>query len=99
MKAAFTGREKLRNPVLAKSSTDYVPNDIALDSTRLCFVTDPTAAARRHFCKSLAQTQLLAQIGAYVPAEEAALTVADHIFYQVPEISHLTMAKAVSGPN
>lgn len=82
--------KKLRNPVLAKSSTDYVPNDIALDSTRLCFVTGPNSGGKTAFCKSLAQTQLLAQIGAYVPAEEAALTVADHIFYQVPEISHLT---------
>lgn len=81
---------KVRNPVLAKSFADYIPNDIALDSTRLCFVTGPNSGGKTAFCKTLAQTQLLAQIGAYVPAEEAALTPADHIFYQVPEISHLT---------
>ncbi len=81
---------KVRNPVLAKASPDYVPNGITLDSERLCFVTGPNSGGKTAFCKTLAQTQLLAQIGAYVPAEEAALTVADHIFYQVPEISHLT---------
>jgi DNA mismatch repair ATPase MutS len=32
----------------------------------------------------------MAQIGCYVPAERAALSVADRIFYQVPETSHLT---------
>lgn len=82
--------ENVRNPVLAKSAADYVPNSIALDSDRLCFVTGPNSGGKTAFCKTLAQTQLMAQVGAYVPAESAAFTVADHIFYQVPEVSHLT---------
>lgn len=82
--------ENVRNPVLAKSSPDYVPNSIALDHDRLCCVTGPNSGGKTAFCKTLAQTQLLAQAGAYVPAESARLTVADHIFYQVPEVSHLT---------
>ena len=31
----------------------------------------------------------MAQIGCYVPAQQATLTVADRIFYQVSEVSHL----------
>lgn len=82
--------EGVRNPVLAKASPDYVPNDIALDEERLTFITGPNSGGKTAFCKTLAQTQLMTQIGCYVPAERAALTVADRIFYQVPETSHLT---------
>ena len=80
----------VRNPVLAKEDAGYVPNDIDLGDTRLTFITGPNSGGKTAFCKTLAQTQLLAQIGCYVPAAEATLTVADRIFYQVPEISHLT---------
>lgn len=89
--------EGARNPVLGKKLPDYVPNDIALDEERLTFITGPNSGGKTAFCKTLAQTQLLAQIGAYVPAEEAAVTVADRIFYQVPEISHLTDAEGRFG--
>lgn len=81
---------QVRNPILAKSSSDYVANTITLASDRLCFITGPNSGGKTAFCKTLAQSQLLAQIGAYVPAESAEMTVADHIFYQVPEVSHLT---------
>ncbi len=79
----------VRNPILAKANPAYVPNDIALEEVRLTFITGPNSGGKTAFCKTLAQTQLLAQIGSYVPAEWADLSVADHIFYQVPEISHL----------
>jgi hypothetical protein len=79
-----------RNPVLAKEDPGYVPNDIDLSEHRLTFITGPNSGGKTAFCKTLAQIQLLAQVGCYVPAERAELTVADHIFYQVPEVSHLT---------
>jgi len=80
----------VRNPVLAKNNPDYVGNDLILTEERLTFVTGPNSGGKTAFCKTLAQTQLLAQIGCYVPAEQAKLSVADRIFYQVPEISHLS---------
>ena len=80
----------VRNPILARNNPAYVGNDIDLGDARLTLITGPNSGGKTAFCKTLAQTQLLAQIGAYVPAREAELTVADRIFYQVPEISHLT---------
>lgn len=79
----------VRNPILAKGNADYVANDIALKDHRLTFITGPNSGGKTAFCKTLAQTQLLAQIGCYVPAQQAEASVADRIFYQVPEISHL----------
>jgi DNA mismatch repair protein MutS len=79
----------VRNPILGKNNPDYVPNDLELRDARLTLITGPNSGGKTAFCKTLAQTQLLAQIGCYVPAEQAELTAADRIFYQVPEISHL----------
>jgi len=79
----------VRNPVLAKNNPLYVPNDIDLTEQRLTFITGPNSGGKTAFCKTLAQVQILAQAGCHVPAERAELTVADRVFYQVPEISHL----------
>ncbi len=78
-----------RNPVLGKQNPDYVGNDFALEDDKLVLVTGPNSGGKTAFCKTVTQIQLLAQIGSYVPAKFASLTVADHIFYQAPEISHL----------
>lgn len=79
----------VRNPILGKGNTDYVPNDINLNGVKLTFVTGPNGGGKTAFCKTIAQVQLLAQIGCYVPAERAQLSVADRIFYQVPESNSL----------
>jgi DNA mismatch repair ATPase MutS len=78
-----------RNPVLGKQNPDYVGNDFVLDDDKLVLVTGPNSGGKTAFCKTITQIQLLAQIGCFVPAKSATLTVADRIFYQAPEISHL----------
>lgn len=78
-----------RNPVLGKQNPAYVGNDFVLDDDKLVLVTGPNSGGKTAFCKTVTQIQLLAQIGCYVPAQSATLTVADRIFYQAPEISHL----------
>ena len=78
-----------RNPILGKQNPDYVGNDFVLDDDKLVLVTGPNSGGKTAFCKTVTQIQLLAQIGCYVPATSAILTVADRIFYQAPEISHL----------
>lgn len=82
--------QSVRNPILGKQNPAYVPNDLDMSKERLSLITGPNSGGKTAFCKTLAQTQLLAQIGGYVPAVKAELTVADHIFYQVPEISQLS---------
>jgi hypothetical protein len=77
------------NPVLGKGNPDYVGNDFVLDDDKLVLLTGPNSGGKTAFCKTVTQIQALAQIGCYVPAKAVTLTVADRIFYQVPEISHL----------
>lgn len=78
-----------RNPVLAKQNPEYIGNDFKLEDDKLVLVTGPNSGGKTAFCKTVTQIQLLAQIGCYVPAKAASLSVADRIFYQAPEISHL----------
>lgn len=78
-----------KNPILGMNNPDYVGNDFDMSEQRLVCVTGPNSGGKTAFCKTVTQIQLLAQIGCYVPAAAARLTVADHIFYQAPEISHL----------
>jgi hypothetical protein len=79
----------VRNPVLGRQNPAYVANDLSLTDEHLVVITGPNSGGKTAFCKTLAQVQLLAQIGGYVPAEAACISIADHIFYQIPEISHL----------
>jgi len=78
-----------KNPVLGKQNPNYVGNDFTMSDERLVCVTGPNSGGKTAFCKTITQIQLLAQIGCYVPAKSASLSVADRIFYQAPEISHL----------
>ena len=78
----------LRNPTLAEKIGDFVPNDLALDE-RLTFITGPNSAGKTTICKSIAQAQMLAQAGCYVPAASCAVTIADQIAYQAPQFDSL----------
>ncbi|SDY64466.1 DNA mismatch repair protein MutS [Nitrosomonas sp. Nm58] len=79
-----------KNPLLAKTQPDYVPNDIRLDAAnRLLIITGPNSGGKTAYCKTVAQIQLLGQAGGYIPASAARLVPAEHIFYQVPEPGRL----------
>ncbi len=78
-----------KNPVLGHKNPDYVANDFFLKNENLVFITGPNSGGKTAFCKTITQIQVLAQVGCYVTAENARLAVADRIFYQAPEISHL----------
>ena len=79
-----------RNPLLAHANPNYVPNDIELDDTgRLLVITGPNSGGKTAYCKTVAQIQLLGQIGCYIPAATARMVLAENIFYQVPDPGHL----------
>jgi DNA mismatch repair ATPase MutS len=83
--------QQVRNPVLGKGNSAYVPNQIPIDAAgeRLLVITGPNSGGKTAYCKTVAQVQLLGQIGCYVPAEKARLVPAEHIFYQVPDPGRL----------
>ena len=66
-------------------SGSFVPNDIALggDGASLMMLTGPNMAGKSTFIRQVALISLMAQIGCFVPAESARLSLVDRIFTRV----------------
>jgi DNA mismatch repair protein MutS len=61
----------------------FVPNDCDLSPDRLWFVTGPNMAGKSTFLRQNALIAILAQMGAFVPAESAHIGVVDRLFSRV----------------
>ncbi len=76
-----------RHPVLEQTLADtkFVPNDTAIDpeTARLQVLTGPNMAGKSTYIRQVALIAVMAQIGAFVPAESAALGLVDRIFCRV----------------
>lgn len=76
-----------RHPVVEKalpSGENFVKNDCNLsDSQRLWLLTGPNMAGKSTFLRQNALIAILAQIGAYVPADAAHIGVVDRVFSRV----------------
>ncbi|MFD2256916.1 DNA mismatch repair protein MutS [Luteolibacter algae] len=79
--------ENGRHPVLEQTLTEtkFVPNDTELlpESSRLQILTGPNMAGKSTYIRQLALITLMAQIGAYVPADSATIGLTDRIFCRV----------------
>lgn len=73
-----------RHPVVEKmlDSSAFVPNDISLDnvSQALLLITGPNMAGKSVLIRQVALIILMAQIGSFVPAQSAHLSIVDKIF-------------------
>ncbi len=76
-----------RHPVLDQALVEekFVPNDVHLDGdgNRLAILTGPNMAGKSTYIRQVALLVLMAQIGAWIPAKEAEIGVADRIFTRV----------------
>lgn len=76
-----------RHPVVEKMLRDdlFVSNDTYLDSSknRLSIITGPNMAGKSTYMRQTALIVLMAQIGSFVPAEEANIGICDRIFTRV----------------
>ncbi len=75
-----------RHPVVeAYLQERFVPNDtyVNCDSDQLLIITGPNMAGKSTYLRQVALITLLAQIGSFVPADEATIGVVDRIFTRV----------------
>lgn len=87
---AVDGRIEIRDgrhPVVEQVLTDtvFVPNDTLLDckSNRLAIITGPNMSGKSTYMRQTALIVLMAQMGSFVPASYAKISVVDHIFTRV----------------
>jgi len=93
----YFAAKKARNPILAKGNPSYVPNDVNLNGQKLTIITGANSGGKTTYCKTISQMQLLAQIGCWIPAKEAELSIADKILYQAPMFGSIIDAEGRFG--
>ncbi|MEG0895693.1 MAG: DNA mismatch repair protein MutS, partial [Oscillospiraceae bacterium] len=73
-----------RHPVVEKVLSDamFVPNDTRIDisSNRMIIITGPNMAGKSTYMRQVAIITVMAQIGSFVPASSADISICDKIF-------------------
>jgi DNA mismatch repair protein MutS len=73
-----------RHPVLELTTRDFTSNDCDLNSeSRICLLTGPNMAGKSTYLRQNALIAVLAQVGSYVPASSANLSIVDRIFSRI----------------
>jgi len=82
----------LKHPVLAaKLQEKFIANDLKFsDVQKVILLTGPNMAGKSTYIRSMAILQLMAQIGSFVPAQIAQLTIVDAIFTRVGAADNLS---------
>ncbi len=85
-----------RHPVVEKMTDSYITNNIYLDTekNRLMIITGPNMAGKSTYMRSVALLVLMAQIGCFIPAKSAKISVVDRIFTRIGAYDDLTMGQS-----
>lgn len=79
---------KGRHPVIEKmlkENQEYIANDVYLDTTtqQIVILTGPNMSGKSAYLRQTALIVLMAQMGSYVPAQDARIGIVDKIFTRV----------------
>jgi len=87
-----------RHPVVERLMTSerFVPNTVEMDdvSRQVLIVTGPNMAGKSTVLRQVALLVLMAQMGSFVPAEEASVGIVDRIFTRVGASDNLTRGQS-----
>ncbi|MCQ2531464.1 MAG: DNA mismatch repair protein MutS [Saccharofermentans sp.] len=87
-----------RHPVVEKMlnrEDRFVPNDTELnESNRLMVLTGPNMAGKSTYMRQVAIIVLMAQIGSFVPADEAHIGLVDQIFTRIGASDDISMGQS-----
>jgi DNA mismatch repair protein MutS len=86
-----------RHPVIEETNEEpFVPNDVYLnrDEDQILIVTGPNMGGKSTYLRQVALICILAQMGSFVPAEEAEIGVVDRIFTRIGAMDFLTVGQS-----
>ncbi|MDO6800902.1 DNA mismatch repair protein MutS [Wenyingzhuangia sp. 1_MG-2023] len=88
-----------RHPVIEKQlafGEEYIANDIVLNRNQqqIIMITGPNMSGKSAILRQTALIVLLAQMGSYVPAEQARIGVVDKIFTRVGASDNISMGES-----
>lgn len=87
-----------RHPVIEQTVKEeaFIPNDTVMDGAdnRILIITGPNMAGKSTYLRQTALIALLAQIGSFVPADEASIGIVDKIFTRIGASDNLTKGQS-----
>ncbi len=88
-----------RHPVIEKQlpiGEDYIANDVVLNRTQqqIIMITGPNMSGKSAILRQTALIVLLAQMGSYVPAQNARIGLVDKIFTRVGASDNISMGES-----
>jgi DNA mismatch repair protein MutS len=87
-----------RHPVIERMlpSGTFVSNDTKLDNKEqsLLLITGPNMAGKSTYMRQVALITLMAQIGSYIPAKSASISICDRIFTRIGASDDLSAGKS-----
>jgi DNA mismatch repair protein MutS len=87
-----SGRHAIIENILSVENTKFIHNDSALGGNgapQIALITGPNASGKSTYLRQIALIVLLAQIGSFVPADEAVVGICDRIFTRIGLYDHI----------
>jgi DNA mismatch repair protein MutS len=83
-----------RHPVVEKLEGSFVNNNVLFNDGEMMIITGPNMSGKSTIMRQVALISLMAQIGSYVPADEAVLGIVDRIFTRVGAYDDLSSGQS-----
>jgi DNA mismatch repair protein MutS len=85
-----------RHPVIEAMGERFIPNDSYLNNStdRLLIITGPNMGGKSTWLRQCALIAIMAQIGSFVPADEARLCILDRVFTRVGASDNLARGRS-----
>jgi len=90
------GRHPVIEELLRQSGERFVPNDLYFEpgTQQLLLITGPNMGGKSTYLRQAALIVLMAQMGSYVPAQQAKLPITDRIFTRIGASDNLARGRS-----
>jgi DNA mismatch repair protein MutS len=90
------GRHPVIEKLTEKDATRFIPNDLYFDteSQFIAVITGPNMGGKSTYLRQAAAIVILAQIGSFVPADSAVLSIVDRVFTRIGAADNLARGRS-----
>jgi DNA mismatch repair protein MutS len=90
------GRHPVIEKLTEKEAVRFIPNDLYFDTERqfIAVITGPNMGGKSTYLRQAAAIVILAQMGSFVPAESATLSIVDRVFTRIGAADNLARGRS-----
>jgi DNA mismatch repair protein MutS len=90
------GRHPVIEKLAEKEALRFIPNDLYFDSEQqfIAVITGPNMGGKSTYLRQAAAIVILAQMGSFVPADSAALSIVDRVFTRIGAADNLARGRS-----